>query len=49
MLVGHCIGLFSSFYREKLVAKMKLKPGDPLSPGVETEDQLWSILKKYVV
>merc|ERR1719150_3577693 len=32
--------------KEKLLAKMKLKPGAPLSSGVETNDQLWSILKK---
>merc|ERR1719244_125196 len=32
--------------REKLLAKLKLKPGPELSQGVETEDQLWSVLKK---
>jgi len=32
--------------KEKLLAKMKIKPGAPLSSGVETDDQLWSILKK---
>merc|ERR1711892_1030797 len=32
--------------REKLLAKMKLKPGPELFSGVETDDQLWSILKR---
>merc|ERR1719431_1066134 len=32
--------------REKLLAKLKLKPGPELSQGVETDDQLWSVLKK---
>merc|ERR1719233_485767 len=32
--------------REKLLAKLKLKPGPELSQGVETDDQLWSILKR---
>ena len=32
--------------REKLLAKLKLKPGPELSQGVETDDQLWSVLKR---
>merc|ERR1719228_3047128 len=32
--------------REKLLAKMKSKPGPDLCAGVETDDQLWSLLKK---
>jgi len=32
--------------REKLLAKMKMKPGPELSPGVEKDDQLWSVLKR---
>merc|ERR1719244_906975 len=32
--------------REKLLAKLKLKPGPELSQGVETDDQLWALLKK---
>eukprot|EP00090_Calanus_glacialis_P040237 TRINITY_DN7013_c0_g1_i6.p1 TRINITY_DN7013_c0_g1~~TRINITY_DN7013_c0_g1_i6.p1 ORF type:complete len:438 (-),score=101.44 TRINITY_DN7013_c0_g1_i6:166-1479(-) len=32
--------------REKLLAKLKLKPGPELSPGVEKDDQLWSALKR---
>jgi len=32
--------------REKLLAKLKLKPGPELSPGVETDDQLWGVLKR---
>jgi len=32
--------------KEKLLAKMKIKPGPELFSGVETDDQLWSNLKK---
>merc|ERR1712179_881520 len=32
--------------REKLLAKLKLKPGPELSQGVETDDQLWTVLKR---
>merc|ERR1719206_1293622 len=32
--------------REKLLAKLKLKPGPELSQGVETDVQLWSVLKR---
>merc|ERR1719369_494222 len=32
--------------REKLLAKLKLKPGPDLSAGVETDEQLWSLLKR---
>ena len=33
-------------FREKVLAKLKLKPGPELSPGVEKDDQLWSTLKR---
>ena len=33
-------------FREKLLAKLKLKPGPELSEGVEKDDQLWSALKR---
>jgi len=32
--------------REKLLAKLKLKPGPELFSGVETDDQLWGVLKR---
>merc|ERR1719431_819109 len=32
--------------REKLGAKLKLNPGPVMSPGVETDDQLWTIMKR---
>ena len=32
--------------REKVLARMKVKPGPPLSAGVETDDQIWPLLKK---
>ena len=31
---------------EKVLARMKVKPGPPLSAGVETDDQIWPLLKK---
>jgi len=37
-------GAFTS--REKVLARMKVKPGPPLSAGVETDDQIWPLLKK---
>ena len=36
-------------FREKLKAKLKLDPGPELFPTVETDEQLWSHLKKWGV
>ena len=36
-------------FRKKLLAKMKLKPGPELFPGVEKDDELWSILKRCLI
>ena len=33
-------------FREKVLAKLKLKPGPELSEGVEKDDELWSTLKR---
>lgn len=32
--------------KDKLLAKLKLKPGPELTEGVEKDDELWSLLKK---
>ena len=33
-------------FREKVGAKLKLNPAAPLDQGVETDEQLWSLIKK---
>ena len=35
-------------FREKVLAKLKLSTQSDFDPGVETDEQLWSLIKKLV-
>ena len=35
-------------FREKMLAKLKLSAQSDFDPGVETDEQLWSLIKKLV-